>query len=154
MIDLSQKLSPNFTLGELVCSEVGSRQHLDNTPTPDIVEALRALCSSVLQPIRDRWGVVFINSGYRGPAVNRAVGGVATSQHLFGEAADITVPALSKPDLVKWIAATLDYDQVIQEHCSPQNPAAGWVHVSFTTKHANRRMALVIDADGKTSTLV
>ncbi|MEM7212941.1 MAG: D-Ala-D-Ala carboxypeptidase family metallohydrolase [Pseudomonadota bacterium] len=97
MMDLSEKLSPNFTLGELLRSdkaeELGLVDHQHNPPA-DVVDNLRYLCTSTLQPIRDRLGFpIRITSGYRSPAVNQAVGGAATSQHLFGQAADAHLPS-------------------------------------------------------------
>jgi hypothetical protein len=93
MVDLDEKLAPNFTLEELLQSEAAERdpalraQQYD--PPPGVVEDLRYLCQTTLQPIRDRLGFpIGITSGYRCDEVNRQVKGSATSQHRFGQAAD------------------------------------------------------------------
>lgn len=94
------RLSPNFTLAELTRSQTAARLGLDNTPTPAVVAALAALCVHVLEPLRARvGGPLVINSGYRSPAVNKRIGGAATSQHALGEAADIERPGMSNFDL-------------------------------------------------------
>ena len=87
------KLSENFTLEELIRSNAAERMGFDNVPKDEkVVENLRSLCLEVLQPLRDYVGApVHINSGYRCPELNMAVGGVKNSQHLRGEAADIRI---------------------------------------------------------------
>ena len=81
----------HFTLKEFVKSDTARRLGIDNTPSPQVEERLRQLVDYVLDPLREAYGKpIYVNSGYRCPALNRAVGGVAHSQHLTGEAADIT----------------------------------------------------------------
>ncbi len=82
----------NFSYDELIASATAKRLGLDNTPSPEEKEKLRKLAEDILQPIRDRWrSPIVVNSAFRSEAVNKAVGGVPTSQHRFGEAADIKV---------------------------------------------------------------
>lgn len=82
----------NFSYDELIASATAKRLGLDNTPSPEEKEKLRKLAEDILQPIRDRWrSPIVVNSAYRSEAVNKAVGGVPTSQHRLGEAADIKV---------------------------------------------------------------
>ena len=84
------KLSDNFTLEELVYSSVAKAKGIDNTPSIQHLARLSRLAKEVLQPLRSRWGKpITITSGYRSPALNKAVGGASTSQHVNGEAADI-----------------------------------------------------------------
>lgn len=125
------KLSENFSLSEFTSSQTASRRGLDNTPPPDVVRALTALCENVLEPVRKHFGVVKVSSGYRSPAVNRAVGGSKTSQHVFGQAADIEVPGVANGDVARWIARNVDFDQLILEFYTPGQPNSGWVHVSW-----------------------
>lgn len=93
MVELSMPLSKNFTLRELLRSNTAERdeklkQEQENPP-PEIIENLRYLVETALQPIRNSFGFpIRINSGYRSPLVNKLVGGSATSQHCRGEAAD------------------------------------------------------------------
>jgi zinc D-Ala-D-Ala carboxypeptidase len=80
-------LSANFTLKELTKSETATRLDIDNTPNDEQIESLRLLCENILQPVRDHFGKpVKITSGFRCPAVNKATGGSATSDHCKGQA--------------------------------------------------------------------
>lgn len=135
-------LSPHFTLEEMIKSQSGDRAGIDNTPTATHREALRALCVQVLEPIREHFGPVVINSGYRGAELNRLVGGAASSQHCAGEAADVEVPGMSNGDLARWIEKNLEYDQLILECYKPGIPSSGWVHVSYKAHAANRKQEL------------
>lgn len=77
-------LTENFTLEELVHSDTANAKGIDNTPTQEIIDNLKELAENVLQPIRDKWGKpLIVNSGYRCKKLNKAVGGVSTSQHCF-----------------------------------------------------------------------
>lgn len=126
------KLSKNFTLVEMTRSEAATRGGFDNTPPPDAVENLRALCTQVLQPLRDAMGrPMRVNSAYRGPDANRAVGGSTSSQHMTGEAADIEFDGFDNTALAqKIVDMKLPFDQLIAEFVDPAVPGSGWVHVS------------------------
>lgn len=126
------RLSPSFTLAELTRSEAAARRGLDNTPPPEVIENLRALVLQVLQPLRNGLGrPLRINSGYRGPAANRAVGGARTSQHLTGEAADIECAGVDTRRLAQTVIdLSLPFDQLILEFHVVDEPSSGWVHVS------------------------
>lgn len=136
------KLSPHFTLEEMIKSQAGDRAGIDNMPPPACREALRALCVNVLEPIRERFGPVVVTSGYRGPELNRMVGSSSSSQHLKGEAADIEVPGMSNGDLARWIEKHLEYDQLILECYKLGVPSSGWVHVSYKDHTPNRKQEL------------
>jgi len=93
MADLNESLSQSFTLGEMVRSDTAERDSrlrtLQQNPAQEVIDNLRYLCQTTLQPIRDRLNfAIEITSGYRCEEVNRLVGGAPTSQHLFGQAAD------------------------------------------------------------------
>ncbi|MDR2912763.1 MAG: peptidase M15 [Alistipes sp.] len=84
-------MSKYFTLNELFASATAAQQGIDNTPPADTEARLNTLTEKLLDPVRELWDApLTVNSGYRSPALNRAVGGAARSQHLTGEAADIT----------------------------------------------------------------
>ena len=96
------QLTKNFSLAELTKSQTASRRGLDNTPTPQVEKNLKNLAETILQPLREKLGKpIVINSGYRSPAVNAAVGGSATSAHRFGHAVDLVVPSYAGGDVKK-----------------------------------------------------
>jgi hypothetical protein len=127
-----------FTITELCRSEEAARLKIDNTPPPEAVGALNSLIKNLLDPVRELWGAALaVNSGYRCPVLNRAVGGAVTSGHLRGEAADITAgSAEGNRRLFELIAAgDLPFDQLIDER------GYRWLHISYRTS-GNRRQIL------------
>jgi hypothetical protein len=86
------RLSANFTLAEFIKSQTATRKGLDNTPGPEHLANAKELFENVVQKVRENFGVTVINSGYRGQALNEAVGGSSNSQHCKGEAVDIECP--------------------------------------------------------------
>ena len=135
-------LSKNFTLSEFTKSQTAIRQDIDNTPHAEHLEEAVALFENVVQSVRDKFGPTSINSGYRGPELNRAVGGSATSQHCNGQAVDIEVPGVPNYDVAKFIQDNLDFDQLILEFAERGVPDAGWVHVSYKRNGENRKQVL------------
>lgn len=128
-----------FTLKELTYSDTASQLGLDNTPGVTESDNLIYLVEKLLDPIRERYGApIIVTSGYRSPAVNEAVGGVATSQHLRGEAADISAGDVTlNKQLFELIRTSgLEFDQLIDEKNYQ------WVHVSLTSRRMNRNQVL------------
>ena len=132
-----------FTIRELTKSATATRKGIDNTPTKKIEKSLIALINNVLDPLREKWGApIRVSSGYRCPKLNKVIGGAAGSQHMKGEAADITSLSDSREDNMKLLQCLLnsgiDFDQVISEDVDAKN-RPNWIHVSYTTKRANRK---------------
>ena len=145
------QLSKNFTLNELIKSNTAKSRGIDNTPTDETQLAnLKQLTEKVIQPIRDHFGPTTINSGYRSPVLNEAVRGSKTSQHCYGQAADVEVRGVANYDLAKWIEDNLDYDQLILEFYTPGIPDSGWVHVSYTGKNHRKQSLTATKVNGKT----
>lgn len=128
----------HFTIDELCRSDTARSRGIDNTPTEEVRKNLTALVGNVLDPLRDWYGKpIYVNSGYRCPALNKAVGGVANSQHLTGQAADIdTRDTAENRKLMRRIEDSLDFDQLIWEN------GGAWVHVSYRADGKNRRQVL------------
>lgn len=147
-VGVEMRLTEHFSLAELCHSQTADRLDLDNTPPDDVMPYLMATARG-LEAIRLilRCPVV-VSSGYRSPDVNAAVGGSRTSQHVKGQAADITVPGFGSPSQVMAAILRSDvvFDQCILEFASPRDPSRGWVHVSFADRP--RKQALVIDHAG------
>lgn len=135
-----------FTIAELTVSSAAKRLGLDNTPTPEAERALQVLAVHVLDPLRSALGSrLRVTSGYRSPAVNEAVDGSATSQHMKGEAVDLVVDGLRAEQLAQLIERSgIPFDQVIWY--APER--GGHVHVSVTAMKKNRRVVLHAPAEG------
>lgn len=145
------KLSKNFSLAELTKSETALRHGLDNIPGEEEIENLRLLAENVLQPIRDAYGVpVKVNSGFRHPEVNAAVGGSKTSDHCRGQAADIEIPGVPNAELAEWIEENLEFRQLILEFYTPGIPDSGWVHVSYVEGDNQKKVMTAMKENGKT----
>lgn len=131
------KLTNNFTLEELYHSATADRKGIDNFPSPIVQQNLRMLAERILQPIRNEYKhAIIITSGYRCAALNKAVGGAKTSQHLTGCAADIKCTHTSKAYLFRLILRMIRegrivVGQLIWEHGSADEPS--WIHISLPT---------------------
>lgn len=130
-------LSRFFRLAELTHSDTAAREGIANEPAAAEVDCLSALCAAVLDPLREAVGQpIKVNSAYRGPLLNKRIGGATSSQHVEGKAADIQAAGVSVLDLFKRIIQLdLPFDQVIYE---ARSAAAKWVHVSYNGA-SNRR---------------
>jgi zinc D-Ala-D-Ala carboxypeptidase len=145
------QLTENFSLHELTKSETALRHGLDNTPGEQEIANLRTLAEQVLQPVRTAYGRgVKVNSGYRAPEVNAAVGGSRTSDHCRGQAADIEIPGIPNYDLAKYIADNFKFTQLILEFYTPGIPDSGWVHVSYDPANLKCQTLTAMRENGKT----
>lgn len=153
------KLSENFTLDEFIYSPTAIKHGIDNTPSAEHIESIKALVTNVVQPVRHFLKQPLkINSGYRHPDLNAKIGGafkveggkkVPTSQHCKGEAVDLYC-AGRNADIFRYIKANIDFDQLIWEFGTDSEPA--WVHVSYAKK--NRKQILkAVKKGGATSYL-
>jgi len=141
-VKMTEQLSPHFTLAQLCYSDTAKKLGIDNTPPAYVIENLRLLCENILEKVYAKFGKVQINSAYRSPRVNRAVGGSSTSQHTTGQAADIEVIGISNYKVAMWIKENLKYDQLILEECkNPNDINDGWIHVSYN-KNRERKSNL------------
>ena len=116
------RLSKNFTLQEFTKSQTALRHGIDNTPGDEHLANAKALFEKVVQPVRDKFGVTVINSGYRGP----------------------------KYDVAKYIQDNLDFDQLILEFYTPGIPDSGWVHVSYKSTENRKSVLTAMKENGKT----
>ena len=152
-ISPDMQLSEHFNLKEFTKSETAIRKRIDNTPNAAHAENLKNVCEKILEPVRNHFGKpVRINSGYRGPALNAAVGGSGKSQHCNGEAVDFEIDGLPNPDLAKWVAENCEFDQIILEFYDPkEGPNSGWVHASIKRDGSNRKQKMTaVTVNGKT----
>jgi len=137
------KLSTNLTLSEVIKSNTATRNNISNEPTKEHLQNLVALAENIFQPIREHFNApIYLNSGYRSEALNKAVGGSKTSQHCKGEAIDIDNDfrnSVSNKEIFDYARTNLDFDQLIFEGGTKENPA--WVHISYKIA-GNRKQVL------------
>ena len=124
------KLSQNFSLRELTKSQTAERKGIPNEPLEEHIENLKLLCTKILQPIRDEFGIVSVSSGYRSPALCEALGSKSTSQHARGQAADFECYGIANNKLFEWATKNLTFDQAILEFYTGE-PESGWIHMSY-----------------------
>jgi hypothetical protein len=138
-----ENISDNITYKEATRSDTAERNNLDNTPDSTQLKNMKMLAMYVFEPLRI-WvgGPIKINSFFRAPDVNIAVGGSGTSQHCKGQAFDLddTFGHKTNAEMFHYIKDNMDFDQMIWEYGDETNPA--WVHVSFKSDGNNRRQLL------------
>lgn len=145
-------VSKHFSWAELTRTGSTELQAINREEAEQYRAALTALATTILEPIRAKFGPLKVNSAFRGASVNAKVGGSKTSQHLKGEAADIVAPSVTVEELHRWIVTEsgLPYGQCILEKTAPARPYS-WVHVSLGEpwrKDTLCRQALVYDGAG------
>jgi hypothetical protein len=141
---MTTQLSPHFTLEEMTATD---HHTIDNTAPPEIVEALTR-SAAAMEYVREALGVrpIHVNSGYRCPELNTAVGGSPTSSHMDGEAVDFICPDFGAPlDICRQLAAPgvldeLPFDQLIQE--------GTWVHIGFGPQMRDQVLTKNPNGDG------
>lgn len=136
-------LSKNLSLAEMTRSESAKRNGIKNEPTAEHLENMKKLAVNVFQPIRDHFNVpIHISSGYRSLALNKAIKGSLSSQHLLGQAIDIDMDntGITNAQIFNWIKDNLSFDQLIWEFGTHKNP--DWVHVSFESNGKQRKQVL------------
>lgn len=128
-----------FTIAELTRSSEAIKHNIDNTPPPDVRVKLNSLINNLLDPIREKWGhPIRVNSGFRCPVLNKKVGGAVNSQHIKGEAADITTGNLTENErlfnmiIAMRVAGEIQFDQLIDEK------GYRWIHISFSRNNRNQ----------------
>ena len=142
------RLSYNFTLSELTRSQTAARMGIDNTPDEQQIENLQRVCSEILQPVRDHFGIPFApSSGFRSVALCEAIGSSSKCQHTKGEAVDFELPGFDNKEVAEWVRNNLNFDQLILEYYTPDDPSSGWIHCSVV-ENDNRKECLIYD--GKT----
>lgn len=137
--DENLRLSPHFTLKELTRSAAAVKYEIENVPSLEEIARLRALCENVLEPLRRRFGVIRITSGFRTQQLNERIGGARNSQHLYGEAADIYVGSkeLGKK-MYMFIRENIVFDQLLLE-VKGKHKTVHCIHISFKSDRGSNR---------------
>ena len=145
-------ISKHISDKEGVYSRTALRLDIDNTPTKEHKQNMVKLAEEVFEPLRAYvGGPIKINSFYRSPELNKAIGGSTKSQHCNGQAIDIddTFGRCTNAEMFEFIKKHLDFDQIIWEFGNNKNP--NWVHVSYVSPQENRNRCLkAYKENGKT----
>lgn len=133
------KISKHITIDEATLSPTALRLGIDNTPNEDVLINMKLVAERCFEPIRNWYGKpIKVNSFYRNEALNRAVKGSLTSQHVQGKAIDITTGTKAGNKLIyDWAKENIIFDQLINEY------DYAWVHISYN-KNNNRNQTLII----------
>ena len=130
-----------FSIKELTKSETATKKGIDNTPNAEQIKNMETLINNLLDPIREQWGAaIYVTSGFRSIALNKAVGGVANSHHLGGYAADLTVKSQAgNKALFEMIrCSNLRWTQLISEKTTSHG--CGWVHISYVPSNLKNQV--------------
>ena len=136
-------ISKHISYKEAVYSRTAQRRDIYNHPENDQADNMRLIAEQVFEPLRS-WvgGPIKINSFFRSPELNTAIGGSTKSQHCHGQAIDLddTFGRATNAEMYEFIKENLDFDQMIWEFGDDNNP--DWVHVSYVSKDKNRNRCL------------
>ena len=148
-----KNISEHISYKEGVYSITALRLGLNNDPTKTHLTNMELLAEKIFEPLRKHvGGPIKINSFYRGPELNKAIGGSSNSQHCKGQAIDIddVYGYMSNADMYEYIKKNLSFDQMIWEFGNSDNP--DWVHVSYVNEEANRNRCLLAYKDENNKT--
>ena len=149
-------ISKHISYKEGVYSITATRLGINNTPNDDQLKNMELVAEEVFEPLRGYVdGPIKINSFFRSPDLNKAIGGSTKSQHCKGQAIDIddTYGKMKNSEMYYWIKEHLDFDQMIWEFGDDDNP--DWVHISYVSPEDNRNRCLkAYREDGKTKYMV
>lgn len=147
------KLTANITLDELTKSQVAERKGINNNPSPQQIENLKALAVNVLQPVRSHFSKpLIISSGFRCAELCIEIGSKVTSHHVADSgcaAADFEIPGVDNRVLATWIKNNLEYDQLILEFYRDNEPSSGWIHCCYSTNNNRQENLRAIREEGK-----
>ena len=149
-------ISKHISYKEGVHSITAIRKGIDNEPNEEQLANMKLVANNVFEPLRVFVnGPIKVNSFFRSPDLNKAIGGSTKSQHCKGQAIDIddTYGKATNAEMYWWIKENLDFDQMIWEFGNNDNP--DWVHVSYVSPNKNRNRCLkAYREDGKTKYMV
>tara|TARA_R110000765_G_scaffold121119_1_gene217117 strand:+ start:325 stop:780 length:456 start_codon:yes stop_codon:yes gene_type:complete len=136
-------ISKHISYKEGVYSNTATRRGIDNTPNNEQLDNMNLIADNIFEPLRQYvGGPIKINSFFRSPELNTAIGGSGKSQHCKGQALDIddTFGRMTNAEMYHWIKDNLEFDQMIWEFGDDDNP--NWVHVSYVSPEKNRNRCL------------
>ena len=146
-------ISKHISYKEGVYSNTATRRGIDNTPGNEQLDNMELIANEIFEPLRE-WvgGPIKINSFFRCPELNTAIGGSKSSQHMKGQAMDLddTFGYKTNAEMYHYIKDNMDFDQLIWEFGDNENP--NWIHVSYVTHRANRKkLTVAFKKNGRTA---
>lgn len=149
-----ENISKHISYKEGIRSKTAIRLGIDNKPGPYELKCMRELAEAIFEPIRTHFGKpIYVSSFFRSKALNIAIGGSKSSQHVSGQAIDIDADVfggMTNKEIFDWVRKNLDFDQMIWEYGDDDNP--NWVHISYRGPSVNRNKCLrTITTAGKTT---
>lgn len=145
-------VSKNISYKEATHSTTAKRLGIDNTPNAEQFSNMVYVAENVFQPVREHFNVpIYVSSFFRSEALNKAVRGSSSSTHMKGEAMDLDADVFGRvtnADIFNFIKDNLEFDQLIWEFGTNQNPA--WVHVSLSKRNNRKQVLKAVRVDGKT----
>lgn len=152
---MPDRISAHISYREATQSQTAVRRGIKNIPSPDTLERMKVVALACFEPVRVHFGVpIFISSFYRSSALNKAIGGAKSSQHVTGEAIDLDADVwggVTNAQLFDYIRRSVTFDQLIWEYGSLSNPE--WVHVSYRAGNNRASVLRAVRRHGKTSYL-
>ena len=143
-------ISNHISYKEGTYSNTAIRRGIDNIPNEEQLSNMHLIATEVFEPLRAYvGGPIKINSFFRSPELNTAIGGSSKSQHCHGQAIDLddTFGRMTNAEMYEFIKEHLDFDQIIWEFGDDENPA--WVHVSYVSLEKNRNRCLLAYKENK-----
>lgn len=145
-------ISNHISYKEATYSRTATRLDIENKPNEKQMQSMCLIADEVFEPLRMYvGGPIKINSFFRAPKLNKAIGGSTKSQHCHGQAIDLddTYGRATNAEMYNFIKEHLDFDQMIWEFGDDDNP--NWVHVSYVSPEENRKRCLkAYKENGKT----
>ena len=138
-----ENISKHITYAESIHSNTAKRKGIDNTPNIKQVETMKLTAEKIFEPLREFvGGPIKVNSFFRSPELNEAIGGSKTSQHCKGQAIDIddVFGHKTNAEMYNWVKENLNFDQMIWEFGTDMNP--NWIHISYVSEEDNRNRCL------------
>ena len=139
------QLSKHFTLREMTNSMTATRKGIDNTPGSGEIKNLGDLCYEVLNRYEHTLTTSYNYQRIPSEALCEAIGSKKTSQHALGQAVDLEIFGVPNIKTAYWLQNNVDFDQLIMEYFDPDDPAGGWIHISYHESGSNRKQVLTFD---------
>ncbi len=138
-----ENISKHISYREATQSATATRLKIDNTPTDEVLANMKLVAEKCFEPLREWYGKpIRINSFYRSPGLNRAVGGSATSDHVRGFAIDLDTPSNAEnKKLFDWLKDNVEFTQLIWEYGDKSGP--DWVHISYDKNNLKKQILYI-----------